>query len=58
MWRPANWDEVVETLNENLDKNRRFDYRDFKILEAGADAMVSAMAAHMCYMMFCDGEEG
>ena len=43
MWRPEDWGEVVEKQSEELDNNRRFDSRDYKIFEAGADAIISAL---------------
>ena len=33
----------MEKQSEELDNNRRFDSRDYKIFEAGADAIISAL---------------
>jgi len=41
--RPKDWDEIVEKNSEELDNNRRFDSRDYKIFEAGADAIQKAI---------------
>ena len=44
MWRPKDWKEEVEKQSEELDNNRRFDSRDYKIFEAGADTILKALA--------------
>lgn len=52
MWRPKNWSNPFET---------KYEYKEYKkvwvIYEKGADDMLNALAAHVCFLMFSDAEK-